>query len=134
MAIDFAEAWAAIGAEEFAATVDFYSALFGREPDSRIRDIYVEFRLPQLRLGIFRPRQGHEAEFRNSPEKSSGLNLVLRVKDLDLALSQWTHLGAPPPDKITPITGGREAYAYDPCGNRILLVEMNSSESEKSTP
>jgi len=125
MAIDFAEAWIAIGAEEFAATVDFYCALFGREPDSRIREVYVEFRLPRLRLGIFQPRQGHEAEFRNSPGKSSGLNLVLRVKDLDLALSQWTHLGAPPPDKIIPITGGREAYVYDPSGNRILLVEMN---------
>lgn len=134
MAIDFAEAWVAIGAEEFAATVDFYSALFGREPDVRVRDIYVEFRLPQLRLGIFRPRQGHEAEFRNPPGKSCGLNMVLRVKDLDLALSQWAHLGVPPPDKITPISGGREAYAYDPCGNRILLVEMNSPEPKESLP
>lgn len=122
MAIEWAGALAAIGAEDFARAVAFYAALLGREPDERIRDSYAAFHLPSLRLAIFRPRAGGLEDFRNPPGRRVGLNLVLEVAHLDPAVAEVERLGGsytPPFDA----PHGREAYAYDPDGNRLILVE-----------
>ncbi|WP_337175665.1 VOC family protein [Paludisphaera sp.] len=122
MGIDFTGAFAAIGAEDFARAVAFYGALFGREPDERIRDSYAAFHLPALRLAIFRPRAGGADDFRNPSDRRTALNLVLEVPDLGRAVAEIERLGgtvAPPFDA----PHGREAYAYDPDGNRLILVE-----------
>jgi predicted enzyme related to lactoylglutathione lyase len=122
MAIDFIGAFAAIGAEDFTRAVAFYGAILGREPDEQIRGSYAAFHLPTLRLAIFRPRAGGADDFRNPPGRHVGLSLVLEVADLGRAVAEVERLGgsaAPPFD--TP--HGREAYAYDPDGNRLILVE-----------
>lgn len=126
MAIEFTGVFAAIGTEDFARAVAFYAALLGREPDERLRDSYAAFRLPSLRLAIFRPRAGGADDFRNPPGCRAGLNLVLEVADLARAAAEVERLGgssSPPFDA----PHGREAYAYDPDGNRLILVERAAS-------
>ena len=121
------EATAAIGAEDFSRSVAFYTALLGREPDHRIGDGHAEFRLPGLRLEIFRPRAGGADDFRNPPGRRFGLGLVFRVSDLSRAVAEVERLGgaaAPAFDA----SHGRECYAYDPDGNRLILVERFAAQ------
>lgn len=116
------EATAAIGAEDFSRSVAFYTAFLGREPDHRIGDGHAEFRLPGLRLEIFRPRAGGADDFRNLPGRRLGLGLVFRVVDLPRVIAEVERLGG----SVTPTFDaphGRECYAYDPDGNRLILVE-----------
>lgn len=126
MAPRFTEVFAAIGANDYPATVNFYRTLFGREPDERVRATYVAFRLPGLHLGIFEPRPQNRPDFAN-PAESQGhgsLNLVLSVPDADQARSALAALNpARPPGLIQPTRDGREFYAYDPEGNRLIVVE-----------
>lgn len=127
MPLQYIEAFAAIGANDYAATVDFYRKVLDREPDERIRDIYVAFHLPGLRLGIFEPRTSNRPEFVNPPDGRSSLNLVLRVPNVDQARAVLAILNpARPPEEIRQTNHGRECYAYDPEGNRLILVERTS--------
>lgn len=126
MAIEFTAAYAAIGSEDFARAVAFYAALLGREPDERLRDSYAAFLLPSVRHAIFRPRAGGADDFRNPAVRRAGLNLVLEVDDLERAAAEIERLGgssSPPFDA----PHGRESYAYDPDGNRLILVERAAS-------
>lgn len=124
MPVPYTEVFAAIGANDYPATVAFYGALFGREPDERIRDIYVAFRLPGLHLGIFAPRASNRPDFANPADLRGGLSLVMRVPDVDQARAAVSALNAThPPGPIQPTNHGREFYAYDPEGNRIIVVE-----------
>lgn len=100
---------------------DFYSQLFGRSPDSHIPQVYAEYRLPGLRLGLFKPKAEHWAEFAHSA--NSGMSLCLEVKNLEQAIAHLTQMGYPPPGSITVASHGREIYAYDPLGNRLILHE-----------
>lgn len=116
------EAMAAIGAEDFPRALAFYTAFLGCEPELRFGDGYAEFRLPGLRLGVFRPRTGRADEFRNPVDRQIGLGLVFYVPELTRAVAQVERLGgsaAPAFDA----PHGRECYAYDPDGNRLILVE-----------
>jgi predicted enzyme related to lactoylglutathione lyase len=97
----------------------FYQSLFGQKPSVEIPQVYVEFQLPGLRLGIFNPKAVHRTEFVSS--SSGGMSLCLEVEDLEAAIAHITHLGYPPPGEIQQPSHGREIYAYDPCGNRIIL-------------
>jgi hypothetical protein len=126
MAIELTEIFAAIGTEQFDAVVAFYTALFGRAPDERIRDVYVAFRLPGLHLGIFRPREATAADFRNRPDRCGGLSLVLQVPRLEPAMAELTRLGSPPAGPVVTASHGREVYVHDPDGNRLILVERTS--------
>jgi predicted enzyme related to lactoylglutathione lyase len=98
----------------------FYSKLFGLEPTVRIPGVYTEFLLPGLRLGIFKPQEKHRAEFSG---RSGGMSLCVEVADLEEAIAQFTKLGYPPPGEIAIASHGREIYAYDPLGNRLILHE-----------
>jgi len=123
-ALQFTEAFTAIGASQFTATVDFYRTLFGREPDEFIGGRYVAFRMTGLHLGIFEPRLDNRPEFINSADLRGRLSLVLRVPDLDLARRQLASLTpARPPSPIQSTKHGREFFAYDPEGNRLIVVE-----------
>jgi predicted enzyme related to lactoylglutathione lyase len=97
----------------------FYSLLFG-EPSVHIPKVYAEFRLPGLRLGIFKPQENHAAEFAG---RSGGMSLCVEVADLEGAIAQFAALGCPPSGEITIASHGREIYAYDPLGNRLILHE-----------
>lgn len=97
----------------------FYSLLFG-EPSVHIPRVYSEFQLPGLRLGLFEPQENHADEFSG---RSGGMSLCVEVADLERAIAQFAALGCPPPGEITIASHGREIYAYDPLGNRLILHE-----------
>ena len=123
MAIDYTEVFVAIGSENFDKAVAFYAAILGRGPDERTRDIHVAFHLPGFRLAIFKPRATHTDFFRNSPDRHSGLSLVLRVTSVERAAAELIRLGAPSPSPVIQTSLGREVYGYDPDGNRLILVQ-----------
>lgn len=99
--------------------VNFYRELLGFEPATQIPNIYAEFQLPGLKLGIFKPKQTNYSEFENSVR--SKMSLCLEVSDLENAIAHLTALGYPPPGEIIAASHGKEVYAYDPDGNRLIL-------------
>ncbi len=112
-------AYLALASDRLEALVAFYSALLDQAAEPYQRDRYAEFQLPGLKLAIFKPRPDHEAPFEPSPTSPS--SLVLEVVDLEGAIAHFTHQGYPPPGPIITATHGREIYAYDPDGNRLIL-------------
>ncbi|AFZ13355.1 Glyoxalase/bleomycin resistance protein/dioxygenase [Crinalium epipsammum PCC 9333] len=103
--------------------VQFYTNLIGIEPESYIPQIYAEFRLNNLRLGIFQPKEANRQEFDNSGRNP--ISLCFEVSVLESAIAHITALGYPPPGKIINASHGREIYAYDPDGNRIIFYQSN---------
>ena len=106
---------------------NFYSLLFG-EPSVHVPKVYTEFRLPGLRLGLFKPQKNHATEFSGRPlrylqSSAGGMSLCVEVADLEEAIVQFSALGCPPPGEIIVASHGREIYAYDPLGNRLILHE-----------
>lgn len=97
----------------------FYTQLLMQEPQPYIPNVYAEFQLPSLRLAIFKPKETNQSEFNNAGK--SGMSLCLEVSDLATAIAHLTALGYPPPGKILTASHGREIYAYDPDGNRLIL-------------
>lgn len=100
----------------------FYTQLLGQEPQPYIPNVYAEFQLPGLRLGIFKPKDTNQSEF--EPVKS-GMSLCLEVKDLEAAVASLTSWGYPPPGEILTASHGREIYAYDPALNRLILHQSS---------
>ncbi|MTJ08428.1 MULTISPECIES: VOC family protein [unclassified Anabaena] len=99
--------------------VNFYTQLLEQEPKNLIPNVYGEFQIASLKLGIFRPKPENEAEFVTNAK--SPLSLCLEVNNLEIAISHLTFLGYPPPGKISIASHGQEIYAYDPDGNRLIL-------------
>ena len=85
--------------------------------------MYAEFQLSGLRLGIFQPSKGNEAEFANS--LNSKMSLCFEVRDLDGAIAHLTNIGYPPPGEVVIASHGKEVYAYDPDGNRLILHQSS---------
>ncbi len=77
--------------------VFFYTQLLGQEPKPYIPNVYAEFQLAGLRLGIFKPKQTNQSEFENTVK--SGMSLCLEVNDLSGAINHLNALGYPPPGK-----------------------------------
>jgi predicted enzyme related to lactoylglutathione lyase len=98
--------------------VTFYTELLGK-PKSCIPGVYAEFDIPGVVLGIFKPKATSEDEFKNATQ--SKMSLCLEVDSLEDAVAQFTTLGYPLGGAITTASHGREIYAYDPDGNRIIL-------------
>lgn len=103
------------------ALITFYTQLLGQAPTTSIPNVYAEFQLPGLRLGIFKPTKNQQ-EFESA---KSRMSLCLEVTDLESAIAHITALGYPPPGEIITASHGREIYAYDPEGNRLILHEGN---------
>ncbi|MCU0516707.1 MAG: VOC family protein [Oscillatoria sp. Prado101] len=99
--------------------VQFYSQLLGQPPQTHIPNVYAEFQLPGVRLGIFRPKVTHLEEFAYTGK--SGMSLCLEVGDLEAAIAHLDALGFPPESEILTASHGREIYASDPAGNRLIL-------------
>lgn len=106
--------------------VRFYTQLLGQEPKPYIPSVYAEFQLPGLRLGIFKPKQTHYQEFQNHHQ--AAMSVCLEVSDLESAIGHLTALGYPPPGDILTAAHGREIYAYDPAGNRLILHQSAMSD------
>jgi catechol 2,3-dioxygenase-like lactoylglutathione lyase family enzyme len=99
--------------------VNFYTNFLGQKPTTLIPNIYAEFQLPGVRLGIFKPKKINEPEFATSAK--SKISLCLEVSSLENAIAHLTTLGYPPQGEISIASHGREIYAYDPDGNRLIL-------------
>lgn len=121
------EAFLTLGSYRFEPLVLFYERLLEQKAQPYLPNRYAEFQLPGLRLGIFRPMVSHHLEF--SQSSSSGMSVCLEVVDLEHAIAHLTALGCPPPGAITTASHGREIYAYDPDGNRLILHQSHSTPS-----
>jgi catechol 2,3-dioxygenase-like lactoylglutathione lyase family enzyme len=119
MVFQYTDAFVTIATIELETLVRFYTNFFIKEPAKIIPNIYAEFQLPGVRLGIFKPKKTNESELISSLK--SKMSLCLEVSNLEDAIAHLTTLGYPPPGDITTASHGREIYAYDPDGNRIIL-------------
>lgn len=123
MFFQYTAALVTLASVDTAKLVLFYTQLLAQEPAAHIPNVYAEFQLPGLRLGIFRPKQMHRAEFESA---KSGMSLCLEVNDLKGAIAHLNALGYPPPGEILTSSHGIEIYAYDPDGNRLILHQSVS--------
>lgn len=132
------DAFVTLASVDLEKLIQFYTQLFGQEPQPYIPDVYAEFHLPGLRLGIFKPRETDRYEFESKGEKSSvtqpgnnlierncSMSLCLEVSDLEVAIAHLTAIGYPPPGEIITASHGREIYAYDPAGNRLIFHQSH---------
>lgn len=124
MSFQYTNAFVTLAAADAETLVRFYRQLLDQEPKPYIPHVYAEFQLTGLRLGIFQPEPTHLEEFANSIQ--SGMSLCLEVDNLDDAIAHLTSIGYPPPGEMTTASHGREIYAYDPMGNRLILHQCNA--------
>jgi predicted enzyme related to lactoylglutathione lyase len=118
-------AFVALATERLNELAKFYEALLNAPPQVFRADVYAEFDLAGLKLGMFQPRQDGAAEF-SSPQ-AAAMSVCLEVADLDAAIAHLTTLGYPPPVPVIKASHGREVYAYDPDGNRLILHQRHPS-------
>ncbi len=123
MALTYTRAYIAIAALDITKTVDFYSKLLQLKPEKYLPNVYAEFDSKYLRLAIFKPKIDNITEFNNS--QGSGMSICLEVVDLEDAIAFLTEIGYPPSGDIVTASHGKEIYAYDPPGNRLILYQKN---------
>jgi predicted enzyme related to lactoylglutathione lyase len=108
-----------IASVNFDLIVGFYQQFLGSAPDRYLPTVYAEFSISGLRLGIFCPKSTNRDEFGHPSQ--SGISLCLEVANLEDSIDKLAQIGYPPSGKITTASHGREIYAYDPDGNRLIL-------------
>lgn len=118
------EAFLTLGTQQLDKLVNFYTDCLGKSPQLYVPDVYAEFHLPGLKLGIFHPKADNVPEF--VAPNSGAMSLCLEVQDLEAAIAHLTHLGYPPPGNPTTASHGSEIYTYDPDGNRLILHQSNT--------
>jgi predicted enzyme related to lactoylglutathione lyase len=119
MTINYTTALMTLATLDIDKLVNFYTNLLEQQPVTNIMNVYAEFNLAGMRLGIFQPKQTHNSEFQNAAQ--SKVSLCLEVSNLETAIAHISNLGYPPPGEIAIASHGREIYAYDPDGNRLIL-------------
>jgi predicted enzyme related to lactoylglutathione lyase len=119
-----ASALVTIASVNFDRTIDFYTQFLEIAPQKYRPDIYAEFPIPGVKLGIFCPHSSNRDEFGQTSH--SGMSICLEIDSLEDSIARLTHLGYPPPGQITTASHGREIYAYDPDGNRLILHQAAS--------
>lgn len=124
MGLNLTNSFITLAAQKIEILVNFYQQFLEQTPINQIPSIYAEFQLNSLRLAIFKPKASNQAEFANSNQSS--ISLCLEVKDLEAAIAHLTTIGYPPPGQIVTASHGREIYAYDPEGNRIILHQAKN--------
>ncbi|WP_218080732.1 VOC family protein [Anthocerotibacter panamensis] len=117
--MDFSSVLVTLATPEVETLVAFYARLLDSPPTLHLPGRYAEFQCLGLRLGIFQPRSTESDQFVGSPK--SAWSLCLEVVDLEEAMAQLTALGYPPPGVIVSASHGREIYAFDPMGHRLIL-------------
>jgi hypothetical protein len=122
MALNCREVFVTLVDPDGSTIIPFYCQLLGRSPDVDLPQRYVEFRLPGLRLGIFKPAVDQQSEF--AQPSSGGMSLCFEVESLQVAIAHLTAIDAPM-SEVRVASHGRELYAYDPLGNRLILHEAS---------
>ncbi len=118
MKFNYFDVFVTISTDRIQLLVDFYTQLFQKQPIVYQPSIYAEFQLEKLRLGIFQPKPERQSEFKNL---SSSMSLCLEVEQLEQAIAHISEMGYPPTGEIIEASHGKEIYAYDPEGNRLIL-------------
>lgn len=131
MSLRYSSLFVALADPDGKTLVQFYQQLLGQEPMLHIPNVYSEFQLPGLKLGLFKPNADHLAEFMG--RSSGGISLCIEVEQLEAAIAHLASLGHPPPGEITLASHGREIYAYDPAGNRLILHEAIRADAQART-
>ncbi|MBE9061144.1 VOC family protein [cf. Phormidesmis sp. LEGE 11477] len=106
------------------ALVKFYSDFLTTSPHIST-STYAEFQLPGLRLAIFSPAAGNASEF--AATGSGAMSLCLEVNDLEAAIARLRSIGHASLGTVIQASHGREIYAYDPDGNRLILHQSRVS-------
>ncbi|BBD65752.1 hypothetical protein NIES4072_05700 [Nostoc commune NIES-4072] len=119
MVFQYTNAFVTIASVNCDNLVNFYTKLLEQKPIILIPNVYAEFNLVSMHLGIFKPKKTNESEFEAIAK--SKISLCIEVSNLEDAIAHLTALGYPPPGDICIASHGREIYAYDPDGNRIIL-------------
>ncbi|MEC4985466.1 MAG: VOC family protein [Oscillatoria sp. PMC 1068.18] len=119
----YQDVFVTLAAVDLEILVEFYRQLLNQDPQLYFPQVYAEFQLKGLRLGIFHPKANHDREFADST--ASGMSLCFEVENLETAIASLDALGFPPPGEITLASHGREIYAYDPAGNRLILHQFH---------
>ncbi|MDR9404336.1 MAG: VOC family protein [Halothece sp. Uz-M2-17] len=121
--MEYQTAFLTIATQDLETLVNFYKTLLEQTPEPYVPNKYAEFQLKGgLKLGIFQPKDTHQIEF-NQPEKSA-MSLCIEVSNLESAIAQLSALGYPPPGEVVTASHGKETYAYDPDGNRLILHQI----------
>jgi predicted enzyme related to lactoylglutathione lyase len=123
----YTELFVAIATPDLESTTQFYGQLLDLSIPVIIPGVYAEVTVSGLRLGFFVPKVAHRNEFLGQPGGS--ISLCLEVEDLDEAIARLNQIGFPPPGSIFQTSHGREVYAYDPQGNRLILHESAKAEA-----
>ncbi|MBD2568657.1 VOC family protein [Anabaena lutea] len=121
--MQYTHALVTIGTVNFDNLVNFYTQLLEQKPKNIISSVYAEFEICSLSLGIFKPHKNYESEF--AINAKSPLSLCLEVSNLENAITHLQSLGYYPPGEISTTSHGREIYAYDPDGNRLILHQSH---------
>lgn len=100
--------------------IAFYTALFAQKPAVYLPQVYAEFHLPGLRLGIFQPQADQRQQFM---ERAGSMSLCVEVSSLETAIEHLRTIGHPPTSAVITASHGQEIYLYDPAGNRLILHE-----------
>ncbi|HHP7245831.1 MAG TPA: VOC family protein [Elainellaceae cyanobacterium] len=119
MALRCTSAWVTLATPSFEPLVQFYSQLLNASPHPYLPNAYAEFQIAGLRIGIFNPKSEHRAEF--GDPAGAAMSLCFEVDNLEEAIARVTALGCSLPYDISTASHGREVYAYDPAGNRLIL-------------
>jgi catechol 2,3-dioxygenase-like lactoylglutathione lyase family enzyme len=127
MGFQYTDAIVTIATINMARLVDFYTDLLAQKPVTLIPNVYAEYQVAGMRLGIFQPKQKHESEFLHSAQGK--VSLCLEVSNLEDAIAHLNNLGFPPPGEITIASHGREIYAYDPDNNRLILHQTITGDN-----
>lgn len=120
MNFDYIDVFVTISTNNIKVLIDFYSHLFQKKPEVYLPLHYGEFKLANLRIGIFQPKEERASEFDQS---GSSMSLCFEVKNLEQAIAYLTEMNCTPPGETINASHGREVYAYDPEGNRLILYQ-----------
>ncbi|MEH2184327.1 VOC family protein [Nostoc sp.] len=121
MVFQYTNAFVTIASVNCDNLVNFYTKLLKQKPVILIPNVYAKFNLVSMQLDIFKPKNINESEFETMSNAKSKISLCLEVSNLEDAIAHLTALGYPPPGEISIASHGREIYAYDPDGNRLIL-------------
>ncbi len=119
MAFKYSSAFVTIAAKDLNSAIAFYRELLQQDPQPLIPEVYAEFNLQGLRLGIFQPKKNNQSEFDNPT--GSGMSICIEVDDIEEAIAHLIEIGSPPKGKIMTASHGKEIYASDRDGNRLIL-------------
>ncbi|MBD2037856.1 hypothetical protein H6F76_23160 [Leptolyngbya sp. FACHB-321] len=132
MPLRYTAALLALATPNFDALTQFYSQFLSLEPAVLLPNVYAEFHLPRLQLGIFRPKATSPTPYApvSTSPSPTGMSLCLEVENLEAAIAHLTQLGYPPSGNIITASHGREIYAYDPDGNWLILHQATITYNE----